>query len=305
LSTVHLETTPPKTTPLTKKKKKKKTPKQMKNHSTLTWFILLLIILFITFNHSHARQTESISNSPRIEHFLNKIYQWRSLQTQENQLKLATPVVVAGVLCFIAASISSAGGIGGGGLFIPILTIVAGVDLKTASSLSAFMVTGGSVANVMCNLRGTNPKFGGKTLIDFDIALLSEPCMLLGVSIGVICNLVFPEWLITMLFATFLAWSTSKTCKNGVLHWKMESEELNRNGCETVENGLDQSEGIKATKEPLLGVKGDCKLRFPWMKMGVLVLIWFSFFTLYLLRGNRQGQVRLLTPFLIMHPSLG
>lgn len=277
----------------------------MKNRGTLTWFILPLIILFITFNHSHARQTESISNSLRIEHFLNKIDQWRSHQTQENQLKLATPVVVAGVLCFIAASISSAGGIGGGGLFIPILTIVAGVDLKTASSLSAFMVTGGSVANVMCNLRSTNPKFGGKTLIDFDIALLSEPCMLLGVSIGVICNLVFPEWLITMLFATFLAWSTSKTCKNGVFHWKMESEELNRNGCETLENGLDESEGIKATKEPLLGVKGDCKLRFPWMKMGVLVLIWFSFFTLYLLRGNRQGQVRLLAPFLIMHPSLG
>ncbi|XP_059439424.1 sulfite exporter TauE/SafE family protein 2-like [Corylus avellana] len=261
----------------------------MKNHSTLSWFILPLI-LFITFNHSHAKQTESISNTLRIEHLLNKFYQWRSQQTQENQLKLATPVVVAGVLCFIAASISSAGGIGGGGLFIPILTIVAGVDLKTASSLSAFMVTGGSVANVMCNLRSTCPKYGGRTLIDFDIALLSEPCMLLGVSIGVICNLVFPEWLITMLFATFLAWSTSKTCKNGVLHWKMESEELKRNGCETLEKRSDESEGIEATKEPLLGVKGDCKLRFPWMKMGVLVLVWFSFFTLYLLRGNRQGQ---------------
>jgi hypothetical protein len=306
-NTVHLETTSSKTPPHQKKKKNKhhqdsRTPKQMKNNSTLSWFILLLI-LFITFNHSHAKQTESISNSLRIEHLVNKFYQWRSHQTQENQLKLSTPVVVAGVLCFIAASISSAGGIGGGGLFIPILTIVAGVDLKTASSLSAFMVTGGSVANVMCNLRSTSPKYGGRTLIDFDIALLSEPCMLLGVSIGVICNLVFPEWLITLLFATFLAWSTSKTCKNGVLHWKTESEELKRNRCETLENGSDESEGIEATKEPLLGVKEDCKLRFPWMKMGVLVLVWFSFFTLYLLRGNRQGQVRLLAPFLIIYSS--
>ncbi|KAF5474673.1 hypothetical protein F2P56_006553 [Juglans regia] len=268
----------------------------MKNHS-LPWFVLPLI-LFIILNHSHAKQTESISYDLRFDQLINKLYQWRNHQTQsqEAQLKLSTPVVLAGVLCFIAASISSAGGIGGGGLFIPILTIVAGVDLKTASSFSAFMVTGGSVANVMCNLCTTSSKFGGKILIDFDIALLSEPCMLLGVSIGVICNLVFPEWLITMLFAAFLAWSTSKTCKNGVLHWKMESEELRRNECEKLENGLvkdgtfDESEGIKTAKEPLLGVKGGCKLRFPRMKMGVLVLVWFSFFGLYLLRGDRHGQ---------------
>ncbi|GMY37052.1 sulfite exporter TauE/SafE family protein 2-like isoform X1 [Fagus crenata] len=263
----------------------------MKNHR-VTCFILL--ILFITFSHSHAKQTQPISDTPTIDHFLNKFYQWRNTQKtqfQETQLKLASPIVLAGFLCFIASSISSAGGIGGGGLFIPILTIVAGLDLKTASSLSAFMVTGGSIANVICNLCTTSPKFGGKTLIDFDIALLSEPCMLLGVSIGVICNLVFPEWLITMLFATFLAWSTSKTCKNGVCYWKMESEELRRNGSEILENGLVKDESTcDSIKEPLLGMKEDCKLRLPWMKLGILVMIWFSFFVLYLLRGNRYGQ---------------
>ncbi len=267
----------------------------MKNYR-VTCFILL--ILFITFSHSHAKQTQPISDTPTIDHFLNKFYQWRNThktQFQETQLKLASPIVLAGFLCFIASSISSAGGIGGGGLFIPILTIVAGLDLKTASSLSAFMVTGGSIANVMCNLCTTSPKFGGKTLIDFDIALLSEPCMLLGVSIGVICNLVFPEWLITMLFATFLAWSTSKTCKNGVCYWKMESEELRRNGSEILENGLvKDGSNCDSITEPLLGMKEDCKLRLPWMKLGILVMIWFSFFALYLLRGNRYGQVRLL-----------
>ncbi|KAG2684200.1 hypothetical protein I3760_10G066100 [Carya illinoinensis] len=270
----------------------------MKNYRSLACFILPLILL-IPFGHSHGKPTKSISVPLRSDRVLEKLYQWRNhqIESQLNQLiGLETPVVLAGVLCFIAASISSAGGIGGGGLFIPILTIVAGVDLKTASSLSAFMVTGGSAANVMCNLCNFSPKFGGKTLIDFDIALLSEPCMLLGVSIGVICNLVFPEWLITILFATFLAWSTSKTCQNGVFYWRMESEELlRRNGGGNLENGLtnensscgDESEGIKTA----LGVKGSgCNLRFPWMKMGVLVLVWLSFSVLYLLRGNGHGQ---------------
>ncbi|GKV42316.1 hypothetical protein SLEP1_g49726 [Rubroshorea leprosula] len=128
---------------------------------------------------------------------------WKSqgIQSQETALKPQALVLLAGLFCFIAASISSAGGIGGGGLFIPILTIVAALDLKTASSFSAFMVTGGSVANVIYTLCTTSEKFGGKTLIDYDIALLSEPCMLLGVSRGIICKLVFPEWLITILFA--------------------------------------------------------------------------------------------------------
>ncbi|KAF5472871.1 hypothetical protein F2P56_009540 [Juglans regia] len=274
----------------------------MKNYQSLTFFILPLILL-IPFGHSHAKPIDqSISVPLRIDQLLEKLYQWirnHQIESQLNQLiGLETPVVLAGVLCFIAASISSAGGIGGGGLFIPILTIVAGVDLKAASSLSAFMVTGGSAANVMCNLCNSSPKFGGKTLIDFDIALLSEPCMLLGVSIGVIFNLVFPEWLITILFATFLAWSTSKTCQNGVFYWRMESEELmRRNGGGNLENGLtnencgDESEGIKTAKEPLLGVKGSgCNLRFSWMKMGVLALVWLSFFVLYLLRGNGHGR---------------
>ncbi|KAK8664841.1 hypothetical protein V6N13_084614 [Hibiscus sabdariffa] len=129
---------------------------------------------------------------------------------------------------FHSRMVSSAGGIGGGGLFIPILTIVAGLDLKTASGFSAFMVTGGSVSNVMYNLRAKSDRFGRqrKALIDYDIALLSEPCMLLGVSVGVVCNHVFPEWLITILFAVFLVWSTFKTCRNGVGHWKKESERV-------------------------------------------------------------------------------
>lgn len=195
-------------------------------------------------------------------------------------------MVIAGFLCFAAASISSAGGIGGGGLYIAILTTVAGLDLKTASGFSAFMVTGGSIANVICNAFKRIPEKGGKTLIDYDIALLSEPCMLLGVSIGVICNTVFPEWLITILFAVFLAWSTFKTCKTGLRYWKMESEVgFSRDGVS------DEGERLETALEPLLPKEEELVLMFPWKKLGMLLMIWCSFFVIYLLRGNRSEQV--------------
>ncbi|RDX74048.1 Sulfite exporter TauE/SafE family protein 5, partial [Mucuna pruriens] len=261
-----------------------------------------LILTFISFNPCNAKEAQTLLNTLSIDHFLQKIYEWGNGAQwfQEAQIPISGPIVLAGVLCFIASSISSAGGIGGGGLFIPILTIVAGLDLKTASSLSAFMVTGGSIANVMCNLCATSSKFGGKSLIDYDIALLSEPCMLLGVSVGVICNLVFPEWLITMLFAVFLTWSTSKTCNSGVLFWRIESEERRKSddGFEGLENGLlengssEEKEGMKSVEEQVVVPQENIRVRvrIPWLKLVVLLLVWFSFFSLYLLRGNKYGQ---------------
>ncbi|KAI3466600.1 hypothetical protein Pfo_023263 [Paulownia fortunei] len=253
-------------------------------HKFLKYFFLL--IFSTNIDVSHAKPSRPISEILVFHQTLNTTHPWRTpAQFLDRGLKPSVQFMLAGILSFIAAAISSAGGIGGGGLFIPILTIVAGLDLKTASSYSAFMVTGGSIANVACQMFA---KRGAKTLIDYDIALLSEPCMLLGVSCGVICNLVLPEWLITVFFAVFLALCTFKTCKSGVLFWKLESEEGRRNGCLKMENGEACGED---TKQPLLSNElGESKLEIPWLKLGMLVIIWFSFFVLYLLRGNRYGQ---------------
>ncbi|KFK43429.1 hypothetical protein AALP_AA1G124600 [Arabis alpina] len=160
-------------------------------------------------------------------------------------MEFSFSLTIAASLSFLAASISSAGGIGGGGLFISIMTIVAGLEMKTASSFSAFMVTGVSVANV---------------------------------GVGVICNRVFPNWLVTSLFAVFLAWSTMKTCKKGVFYWRLESERDSRRE-EGVRSLLMSKEGGERRER-----------RFPWKKLGVLVIIWLLFFFINLFRGNKYGQ---------------
>ncbi|KAE8673477.1 hypothetical protein F3Y22_tig00111783pilonHSYRG00465 [Hibiscus syriacus] len=251
---------------------------------------LPIFIFFISTQITQSHPTKpppSILDNLAVHSFLNKTLQWKPLG---NQLKLSTPTVLAAVCCFIASVLSSAGGIGGGGLFIPVLTIVAGLDLKTASGFSAFMVTGGSIANVMYGLRTKSDKSRrkGKGLVDYDIAILSEPCMLLGVSVGVICNHVFPEWLITILFAIFLVWSTFTTCRNGVGYWKMESADKHKES-EKLENGT-WADDINDLEEPLVGMEGKENSGFPWKKLAVLLTVWFSFFLVYLLRGNSYGQ---------------
>ncbi|CDY25317.1 BnaC01g29860D [Brassica napus] len=257
----------------------------MRNYFVPVTLSFLTIIILLT--PSTAEQEPSFLFP--VDQLLNKTSSWLDFPTKFNQpkIELTTSTIIAAVLSFIAASISSAGGIGGGGLYVPIMTIVAGLDLKTASSFSAFMVTGGSIANVGCNLFVRNPKAGGKTMIDFDLALLLEPCMLLGVSVGVICNLVFPNWLITSLFAVFLAWSTVKTFGNGVYYWRLESEMVKIRESRRV--GENDENEIESVKLPLLGDYERPK-RFPWVKLGVLVIIWLSYFAVYLLRGNKYGE---------------
>ncbi|KAK4491963.1 hypothetical protein RD792_002747 [Penstemon davidsonii] len=209
---------------------------------------LFLLIISTNFHISQSKSEPPISQILNFNPTPNTTQQYweNNVQSFTASLKSSIQFLLPGVLSFIAAAISSAGGVGGGGLFIPILAIVANLQLRTASSYSAFMVTGGSIANVACHMllrRG-----GEKQLIDFDIALLSEPFMLLG------------------------------TCKSGVLFWKLESE---------TEEACDGG----STKEPLLREELDeGKMWIPWMKIGMLVVIWFSFFLFNLLRGNRYGQ---------------
>ncbi|CAM8909865.1 unnamed protein product [Rhodiola kirilowii] len=270
-----------------------------KRWTSMSWFTLFITI-FIIFSQSQAKETHSQPTAEQIysNQFLNTVQQWRDYlaQPQDSRMKWSFGLVLSGFFCFIAATISSAGGIGGGGLYLPILTIVAGLSLKTASSFSAFMVTGGSIANVVYYLYISSGSMAGrKALIDYDVAILSQPCMLLGVSIGVICNVMFPEWLITVLFAVFLAWTTTKTCRRGVFYWKAETDQANRKVFLKIESRLrkdEDSDQVKSLKEPILAVEDDnkCSLGIPWQKLGVLSMIWCSFSILYLLRGNKSGQ---------------
>ncbi|KAF0918971.1 hypothetical protein E2562_027517 [Oryza meyeriana var. granulata] len=237
----------------------------------------------------------SSSHSSYLQNLFTKLPQWRE------RLLLVDPsshvgaayghglglnTVLAWLLSFLAASVSSAGGVGGGSLFLPILNLVAGLSLKGATAYSSFMVTGGAASNVLYNLLCMGGGVGGgrpaaAALIDYDIALLFQPCLLLGVSIGVVCNVMFPEWLITALFALFLAFCTAKTCRAGLKIWSSESRDAT----------------ARDSKEPLMlppgtdgnGGAGD-DAGFPWKDVAVLVMVWLCFFVLHVFIGDKHGK---------------
>ncbi|CAI7881918.1 unnamed protein product, partial [Closterium sp. NIES-54] len=113
-------------------------------------------------------------------------------------------VVLAALISLVGAALANAGGVGGGGLFVPMFNLLLGYDAKTSTALSKSMIMGGALASVCFNVQLKHPTFH-QPLIDYGLARLMQPTLLLGISVGVTCNVIFPPWLITvMLFLLLL-----------------------------------------------------------------------------------------------------
>ncbi|KAJ4809159.1 Sulfite exporter TauE/SafE family protein [Rhynchospora pubera] len=245
---------------------------------------LLLQFLFLSLTHLTVFSLSTSQPTPHhgLENILHKFSQWRDNQLSSQDTYPNTNTIIACIICFIAATVSTACGVGGGSLFLPILTIVAGLSLKTATAYSSFMVTAGALCYIIDALF-----FMEKSPINYEIVLLSQPCMLLGVSIGVLCNIMFPEWLITALFALLLAITTTKTVQSGCKIWRDETEK------ERVK--VQVEEGESGAEVPLLvdereGKENGAQNMVPWKDLVVLVLIWMCFFVLHIILGNKSGK---------------
>ncbi|CAN1218698.1 Sulfite exporter TauE/SafE family protein 3 [Linum perenne] len=112
-------------------------------------------------------------------------------------------MVVASVIGFLGAAFGSVGGVGGGGIFVPMLTLIIGFDPKSATAISKCMITGAAVATVVYNLKLRHPSLD-LPIVEYDLVLLIQPVLLLGISIGVTFNVIFPDWMITVLLITLL-----------------------------------------------------------------------------------------------------
>lgn len=206
---------------------------------------------------------------PTFKKIVGRVFQWRKRYLMNSKsscapLTFGLRTVTATVLTVAAASFSSVGGIGGGGLFVPILTLVLDFESRTAAALSSFMVLGGSFANVIFCVRKRHPTIDHKPLIDYDAALLLQPNSLLGVSLGVIFNVMFPDWLITSLLASFLSLIALASCKTAVRHWQAETvlyqSDMERktitnamNGC-TLEKETPTENGVGNPSESIVAV---------------------------------------------------
>jgi uncharacterized membrane protein YfcA len=110
----------------------------------------------------------------------------------------------------IGSAVSNAGGIGGGGLLIPILILILKFSTHEAIPISKLMIlTGASTAFIM-GLNNKHPTRNGIPL-DLNIAGVLIPMLLFGTMVGVSLNKVTPPSVILISLTLVLVVNTIKT----------------------------------------------------------------------------------------------
>ncbi|THG23073.1 hypothetical protein TEA_019903 [Camellia sinensis var. sinensis] len=201
------------------------------------------------------------------------------------EMKFGWRIIVGTIIGFFGAAFGSVGGVGGGGIFVPMLTLIIGFDAKSSTAISKCMITGAAAATVYYNLKLRHPTLD-LPIIDYDLALLFQPMLVLGISIGVTFNVIFAEWMVTILLIILFLGSSTKAFFKGVETWKKETiikKEVARllasNGSGNVEveykpllggpvNGTQMES--KESQKSVVSIVENVR----WKELGMLVAVW-------------------------------
>ena len=141
------------------------------------------------------------------------------------------PLQISDVVGFLCAAlgliIAAGGGIGGGGILVPIYILILGFLPKHAIPLSNVTVFGGAIANTLRNSRKRHPT-ADRPLIDWDLIVVMEPPTLAGALIGANLNKMLPETAVAILLVLLLSFTSYNTLKKARKMYNKETEEIKR-----------------------------------------------------------------------------
>ncbi|XP_030525570.1 sulfite exporter TauE/SafE family protein 3-like [Rhodamnia argentea] len=203
------------------------------------------------------------------------------------EMEFGWKIVVGSIIGFFGAAFGSVGGVGGGGIFVPMLNLIIGFDAKSSTAISKCMIMGAAASTVFYNLKLRHPTLD-LPIIDYDLALLVQPMLVLGISIGVAFNVLFADWMITVLLIILFIGTSTKAFLKGVETWKKETI-LKKEATRRLETNGNESEEVEYRDlpgEPNNGNATESKEtkrtevsileNVYWKELGLLVLVWVA-----------------------------
>eukprot|EP00762_Andalucia_godoyi_P005627 ANDGO_00518.mRNA.1 hypothetical protein NAEGRDRAFT_81115 len=213
---------------------------------------------------------------------------------------------VGTLVLFVASLLSAAAGVGGGGIYVPILILTFSFGPHAAIPLSKATAFGTAFASFLVNLRKRHPIDHLRPLIDYDVAFVMEPSILMGGMVGVLLNAIFPGWLIVCLLFVILSWATWKTWTKGVVVWKQESKIRRSSGINTEKKSLLAKEKSDSDFSDLSVSNNSVNQqvnpelqkfilqshnRFPWTRVLFLLAAWSFVILMAMFRGGHGSSV--------------
>jgi Sulfite exporter TauE/SafE len=144
---------------------------------TATAFLLsgLAILSIITYELSNSNDSPRFAES-QIRIALEEI---QHIARHKDLFPLDHSDVVGTLMIGLGLMIAASGGVGGGGILVPLLIIVLGFHPKYAIPLSNFTILGSSITNMILNIPKRHPE-AERPLVDWDLILVMEPVTMAG-----------------------------------------------------------------------------------------------------------------------------
>jgi len=114
------------------------------------------------------------------------------------------------VAAVVGLMLAAGGGIGGGGLLVPIYIMVLGFPVKHAVSFSNVTVFGGAVANTLLNANKRHPTTN-RPLVDWNLFAIMEPLTMAGALLGADAYEVLPDMVVVIMLVLLLGFTTMRT----------------------------------------------------------------------------------------------
>ncbi|XP_075491345.1 sulfite exporter TauE/SafE family protein 4-like [Primulina tabacum] len=257
----------------------------------LTGFSLAVISVYFVGNYSNGGDNEDPFLLPAYNPYVLSRKD-ESVDKVWPELKFSWEIVLATVIGFFGSACGTVGGVGGGGIFVPMLTLIVGFDTKSAAAISKCMIMGASASSVWYNLRVPHP-CREVPIIDYDLALLFQPMLMLGITIGVSLSVFFPYWLITVLIIILFLGTSSKSFLRAIEMWK---DETTFKKAMTDKQTFVNSRGelLIDTHEPLIPREEKTAVQtmtdnLNFKRIFVLLLVWICFLFLQVIKNNTKA----------------
>jgi len=126
------------------------------------------------------------------------------------------------VIIVTVGALAAGAGVGGGGIYVPVFSILLGLTTKAAAPLTKITVLGGSIGSMFFIFWKQHPK-ALRPLIDYEVSTFMQTGELLGVTIGVIFNVLLADIVIMIFLIVVLAFNGYRTLRKGRIMYHMET----------------------------------------------------------------------------------
>jgi uncharacterized membrane protein YfcA len=136
------------------------------------------------------------------------------------------PMEIVGLIVLsILMMLCTVAGIGGGGITVPLLEVFFTFEFKEATAISGISILICSIARYIYNFKQKHPEKNA-VAIDYGLAIVMLPTVMMGSFIGVIMNAAMPDLILQICLTLLLAFLTVQSAFKARDIFRKENQKL-------------------------------------------------------------------------------